>query len=76
MGLTGLLEKIWPKNNPSTLEDLLASLCVLASIVEARDPYTGGHLWRVAQMSRLVSEAMGLEKSAVARISLSGILLT
>ena len=32
-------------------EQLLKSLYIMASTVEARDPYTGGHLWRVAQYS-------------------------
>lgn len=34
-------------------EDLLTSLLVMAWMVEARDPYTGGHLWRVSQFSQL-----------------------
>lgn len=29
------------------VEDLLRSLFMVASMVEARDPYTGGHLWHV-----------------------------
>ncbi len=29
------------------LEHLLNSLLITASMVEARDPYTGGHLWRI-----------------------------
>ena len=32
-------------------EDLLSSLLVMAWMVEARDPYTGGHLWRVSRFS-------------------------
>lgn len=35
------------------LEHLLNSLFIMASMVEARDPYTGGHLWRVSQYSRV-----------------------
>jgi HD-GYP domain-containing protein (c-di-GMP phosphodiesterase class II) len=34
------------------LDEILASLLVMAWIVEARDPYTGGHLWRVSRYSR------------------------
>ncbi len=30
-------------------DKLLASLLVMAWVVEARDPYTGGHLWRVSR---------------------------
>jgi len=29
--------------------ELLTSLLVMAWMVEARDPYTGGHLWRVSK---------------------------
>lgn len=60
--------------NDATVVDLLKSLYVLASVVEARDPYTGGHLWRVSQYSRLLAEADGLPDSTVARISLGGFL--
>jgi hypothetical protein len=56
------------------LEDLLKSLYVMASLVEARDPYTGGHLWRVAQFSRLLAEDAGLPGTDIARISLGGFL--
>jgi len=34
-------------------EQILASLLVVAWVVEARDPYTGGHLWRVSCWRRL-----------------------
>ena len=56
------------------LEDLLRSLFVMASLVEARDPYTGGHLWRVAQFSRLLAEDAGLPMPTVARVALGGFL--
>ncbi|MBI1174327.1 MAG: HD domain-containing protein [Sideroxydans sp.] len=46
----------------------------MASMVEARDPYTGGHLWRVAQYSRLLAEQHGLPDTDVARIALGGFL--
>ena len=55
-------------------EDLLRSLYVMASLVEARDPYTGGHLWRVAQFSRLLAEEAGMPPKDVARITLGGFL--
>lgn len=35
---------------------LLTSLLTLASVVELRDPYTGGHLWRVGNFSRMLAE--------------------
>ncbi len=56
------------------LEDLLQTLFVMASMVEARDPYTGGHLWRVAQFSHLLAEAADLPEMDTARIALGGFL--
>ena len=56
------------------VEDLLRSLFMVASMVEARDPYTGGHLWRVSQFSRLLATDCGLSRSIIARVSLGGFL--
>src|SRR3990167_1556984 len=53
---------------------LFSSLLLMAWFVEARDPYTGGHLWRVSRYSRLLAEAAGLEAVDVARVSLGGFL--
>ena len=39
---------------------LLKSLTLMASVIEARDAYTGGHLWRVSQYCRQLAEAAGL----------------
>ncbi len=55
-------------------EDLLTSLLVMAWMVEARDPYTGGHLWRVSQMSRIVAQRLQLTEAEIARISIGGFL--
>lgn len=55
-------------------EDLLSSLLVMAWMVEARDPYTGGHLWRVSRFARLLAIESGLPDDDVARISLGGFL--
>lgn len=55
-------------------EHLLKSLFVMASMVEARDPYTGGHLWRVSQFSRILAENGGAPANEVARIALGGFL--
>ncbi|MBI1891425.1 MAG: HD-GYP domain-containing protein [Burkholderiales bacterium] len=54
--------------------DMLKSLLVMAWLVEARDPYTGGHLWRVSRFSRLLATAVGLDDTQVARIALGGFL--
>ncbi len=34
---------------------LLKSLLIMADIIEARDPYTGGHVWRVSQFAKLLT---------------------
>lgn len=54
--------------------DLLKTLYTMAMMVEARDAYTGGHLWRVAQFSRLLAQASGLSALEVERIALGGFL--
>jgi hypothetical protein len=53
--------------------DLLASLIVLAWTVEARDPYTGGHLWRVSRYARLLAEASGEPPVEIARIAVASL---
>ncbi|WP_174873133.1 HD domain-containing phosphohydrolase [Vogesella oryzae] len=54
--------------------ELLKSLYTMAMVVEARDAYTGGHLWRVSQFSRQLAQAMHLPSEEVARIELGGFL--
>jgi len=56
------------------IDEMLKSLYVMASMVEARDPYTGGHLWRVSQYSRILASNHGLPDTDVARIALGGFL--
>lgn len=53
---------------------LLQSLLAMAWFVEVRDPYTGGHLWRVSRYAYLLANGMGLTKADCARISLGGFL--
>jgi HD-GYP domain-containing protein (c-di-GMP phosphodiesterase class II) len=53
---------------------LIKSLLVMADIVEARDPYTGGHLWRVSQFAKLLSIKVGLSETEAIEISLGGYL--
>lgn len=57
-----------------TLDPLLKSLFIMGSMVEARDPYTGGHIWRVSQFARRLAEAGGLPPAVVARVALGGFL--
>jgi HD-GYP domain-containing protein (c-di-GMP phosphodiesterase class II) len=58
----------------SEKESLLNTLLGLSMIVEARDPYTGGHLWRVSQFSRLLAEASGLSRRDAALCEVGGFL--
>jgi len=53
---------------------LIKSLLVLADVVEARDPYTGGHIWRVSQFAKLLAVKMGLPETEALKISLGGYL--
>lgn len=61
-------------NEPELRKRLLNSLLVMAWAVEARDPYTGGHLWRVSQLSRKVAVALNLPTREVARVAIGGFL--
>jgi HD domain len=44
---------------------LLKSMLSLATVIEAKDPYTGGHTWRVSQYARLLAETIGLPQDEV-----------
>lgn len=55
-------------------ESLLNTLLGLSMIVEARDPYTGGHLWRVSQFSKLLAQEVGLSRRDVALCEVGGFL--
>ena len=52
--------EIIPVNIP-----LLKSMLSLATIIEAKDPYTGGHTWRVSRYARLLAEGIGLSEDEV-----------
>ena len=53
---------------------LLKTLTLMASVIEARDAYTGGHLWRVSMYCRRLAEAAGLPAQMVFLSSLGGFL--
>lgn len=55
-------------------KSLLSSLLASAWVVEARDPYTGGHLWRVAMLSAKVAQSLGYPATEVNRIAMAGFL--
>jgi hypothetical protein len=44
---------------------LLKSMLSLATVIEAKDPYTGGHTWRVSRYARLLAEDIGLTPDEV-----------
>ncbi len=58
----------------SEKESLLNTLLGLSMIVEARDPYTGGHLWRVSQFSKLLAQQAGLSRREIALSEVGGFL--
>lgn len=58
----------------TSAQHLLASLLTMAWFVEARDPYTGGHLWRVSRYARLLAERSDFSDAEAARIGLGGFL--
>ena len=53
---------------------LLKSLTLMASVIEARDAYTGGHLWRVSQYSQRLAHAYGMTSEMVFLAGLGGFL--
>lgn len=78
MGLAGGISRFFSGREEDAYlrhrEELLASLLVMAWMVEARDPYTGGHLWRVSQFSRLLAASAGLPEAEVAGVTVGGFL--
>ncbi|WP_082624994.1 HD-GYP domain-containing protein [Paraburkholderia caribensis] len=55
-------------------DKLLLSLLALAWVVEARDPYTGGHLWRVSRFASLLARRVGLSEEETWTVSIGGFL--
>lgn len=55
-------------------KDMLKSLLAMADVIEARDTYTGGHVWRVSQFAKLVALEFGLSKNEAVHVSMGGYL--
>ena len=55
-------------------EPVLKSLIIMGFVIEARDPYTGGHLWRVARYSEEICRKMGIDPGAVYQARMGGFL--
>jgi HD-GYP domain-containing protein (c-di-GMP phosphodiesterase class II) len=54
--------------------NILESLLTLASVIEARDVYTGGHTWRVSQYASLLAGKVGLSRDEIFLSSLGGMI--
>ena len=52
---------------------LIKSVISLASVIEARDPYTGGHTWRVGQYAVKLAEKAGLSEDELFVVNLGGL---
>jgi len=52
----------------------LETVSAMATAIEAKDRYTGGHTKRVAMFSVLIAKHMGLSKEAIEEVRLSAIL--
>lgn len=52
---------------------LLRSLLILASVIEARDAYTGGHIWRVSKYAAALAGKLGLDKEEVFKAELGAL---
>ncbi|GEM46060.1 HD-GYP domain-containing protein [Deinococcus cellulosilyticus] len=55
-------------------EPLLKSVLTLATLIEARDSYTGGHTWRVSQYAVKLAQALNLSHDEVFLIALGGMI--
>lgn len=51
--------------------NMLATIDVISTIVEMRDPYTAGHERRVAHLARAIAAELGLDEDAQERIELA-----
>lgn len=58
----------------TNIDDFLQTLYTMAFLVEARDAYTGGHLWRVSQLTGRLALAAGLSRKDAATAALGGFL--
>lgn len=53
--------------------NMLATIDVINTIVEMRDPYTAGHEQRVARLARAIAAEMGLDEHTQERIELAAL---
>lgn len=61
----------WAMRPETQREAIVASLLAWAWAVEARDPWTGGHLWRVARYTELLAGRAGMAPQERAQVALA-----
>ncbi len=54
--------------------EMIRSILIMASMIEARDPYTGGHTWRVSQYANRLAGAVGFGPEGVFMVTLGGLI--
>ncbi len=54
-------------------KEIVRSVVTLATVIEARDPYTGGHTWRVSQYGIKLGEKIGLSDDELFIVHLGGL---
>jgi putative nucleotidyltransferase with HDIG domain len=54
-------------------KQLLKSLVTLGSVIEARDKYTGGHVYRVGQYARKIGDKLGLPSDRLFALEVGGL---
>lgn len=54
-------------------KDMVRSITTLATVIEARDPYTGGHTWRVSQYAVALAKAVGFDAHGQFIVTLGGL---
>jgi len=62
------------QSQAGTKQLLLGLLHSLTAVIDAKDPYTAGHSERVARISSLIGEKMGLAQSTLGDLYLAGLL--
>jgi HD-GYP domain-containing protein (c-di-GMP phosphodiesterase class II) len=55
-------------------KELLKSMLTMGAVVEARDAYTGGHLWRVSQFAKRLALKLGMSNQQAIQVALGGFL--
>ena len=52
----------------------LTTLLMMACAVESRDPFTGGHLWRVSRLSEMLARRIGMGAVDIHRVAIGAFL--